>query len=56
MVDLATGATEEPKAPAKSKAAQEFGRQGGKARAQKTPPKRRSEIAREAARKRWSKR
>ncbi len=39
----------------KDKAAVSLGRRGGKARADSMSPKRRAEIAREAARKRWSK-
>lgn len=43
----------------KNKAAQELGRlggkKGGKARAEKLTPERRSEIARKAARARWDK-
>ncbi|MDX2155866.1 MAG: RNA-binding protein [Hyphomicrobiaceae bacterium] len=38
----------------KDKAAQSLGRRGGKARAAKMSPARRSEIARNAALKRWS--
>lgn len=37
----------------KDKAAQSLGRRGGKARAEKMTPDRRSEIAKQAARKRW---
>lgn len=37
----------------KDKAAVSLGRRGGKARAEKMDPKRRAEIAREAAKKRW---
>ena len=39
----------------KNKAAQELGRLGGKARAEKPSKKRRAEIARKAAKKRWAK-
>ena len=39
----------------KNKAAVELGRKGGKARAQKMTPERRSEIAKKAAEKRWGK-
>lgn len=39
----------------KDKAAQELGRKGGKARAEKMSAKRRSEIAKKAAAKRWTK-
>ena len=38
----------------KNKAAVELGRRGGKARAEKLSKERRSEIARKAAAKRWS--
>jgi hypothetical protein len=37
----------------KDKAAQSLGQRGGKARAQALSPKRRAEIARKAAKKRW---
>jgi hypothetical protein len=40
----------------KDKAAQSLGRRGGKARACALTPKRRSEIAKEAAKTRWRKR
>ncbi len=40
----------------KNKAAVELGRKGGKARAEKMTPEQRVDIARKAARKRWSKR
>ncbi len=39
----------------KNKAAQELGRKGGKARAEKLTAEQRSEIAKKAAAKRWSK-
>lgn len=39
----------------KDKAAQALGKKGGAARAKSISPERRAEIAREAARKRWSK-
>ncbi len=39
----------------KDKAAQSMGRRGGAARAAAMPPQRRAEIARNAAKKRWSK-
>ena len=39
----------------KNKAAVELGRKGGKARAAKLTPERRADIARKAAKKRWSK-
>lgn len=55
VVDLATGAAQEPPASQPGKTASETGRQGGRARAAKISPSRRSEIARDAARKRWKK-
>ena len=60
IVDQATGeAPIEPARPEKNKAAQELGRlgglKGGKARAEKLTPEERSEIARNAANKRWEK-
>ena len=51
---IATGEEEEDREE-KSSAAQESGRKGGKARAEKMPAKRRSQIARRAARHRWGK-
>ena len=61
IVDLATGEAED-KAPAqdgKNPAAVALGRlgglKGGKARAKSLSPKRRSEIAKKAAQKRWGK-
>lgn len=58
VVDIATG--ERPKVdPKVSKAAAALGRlgglKGGKARAESLSPKRRSEIARAAAKERWGK-
>ena len=53
---IATG--EEPETTeddGKDKAAQALGRKGGRARAEKMTPERRSEIAKKAAAKRWSK-
>lgn len=38
----------------KDPAAQELGKKGGKARAESLTPKRRAEIARKAAQKRWN--
>jgi len=49
---IATGEIEEAKAPAKSAAA-ELGSKGGKARAANLSKKKRSEIAKKAATKRW---
>ena len=51
---IATGEIEEPKAPAKSAAA-ELGSKGGKARAESLSKKKRVEIAKKAARTRWGK-
>ena len=61
MVDLATGSAEDRPMPEddKNPAAVQLGRlgglKGGKARAKKLSPKRRSEIARMAAQARYSK-
>ncbi len=53
---LATGEEEEDKTDdGKDAAAVSLGRRGGKARAEKMSPKRRAEIAKKAAAKRWSK-
>lgn len=53
---IATGGVEEtPEDDGKDKAAQAMGRKGGKARADGMTPERRTEIARKAASKRWSK-
>lgn len=59
IVDLATGQAEEVDPDAgKDPAAVELGRKGGlkggKARAKKLTPEQRSEIAKKAAKKRWS--
>jgi hypothetical protein len=55
IVDLSVGEAEEapPTDGGKNKAAQELGRLGGKARAAGLTAKRRKEIARTAASKRW---
>lgn len=54
VMQIATGeAEEEYDDDGKDKAAQALGRKGGKARAAKLTPERRSEIARKAAAKRW---
>jgi hypothetical protein len=58
IVDIATGASDEPKEPApKDLAAVELGRRGGlkggKARAAKLREDQRSALARKAARARW---
>jgi hypothetical protein len=52
VAKIATGEIEEDREL--SSAAAELGRKGGKARAAKMSPARRSEIARKAAKKRWS--
>ncbi len=55
VMQIATGEIEEDiDDDGKDKAAQALGRKGGKARAEKLSKKRRSEIARKAAAKRWS--
>ncbi len=57
VMKIATGEIEEDiDDDGKNKAAVELGRKGGKARAEKLSPEHRAEIARKAARKRWSKR
>ena len=54
MVDIATGEIEDVDPDeGKNKAAQELGRKGGKARAEKLSKEQRAEIARKAAAKRW---
>ena len=54
VMEIATGQREEEfEDDGKNKAAVELGRKGGKARAEKLSTKRRSEIARKAAAKRW---
>lgn len=56
VAKIATGEIEEDKDDdGKDKAAQSLGRRGGKARAEKMTPARRAEIAKTAAKKRWSK-
>ena len=57
VMQIATGEIEEELTDdGKNKAAVELGRKGGQARAKKLSKKRRAEIAREAARKRWNSR
>ncbi len=57
VMQIATGEIEEDvDEDGKNKAAVELGRKGGKARAEKMTPEQRVDIARKAARKRWSKR
>jgi hypothetical protein len=53
VMKIATG--EEPEDDGKDKAAQSLGQRGGKARAAALSKKRRSEIAKAAAAKRWAK-
>jgi len=54
VAKIATGEVEdETTEDGKNKAAVELGRKGGAARAKKLSKNRRSEIARQAARKRW---
>jgi len=54
---IATGKESEDygDAPAKSQAAQDLGRKGGKRRAERMTAERRAEIAKKAAEKRWGK-
>jgi general stress protein YciG len=54
IAKIATGEIEDKRDPVTSAAA-EMGRRGGKARADNMTPERRSEIAKKAAAKRWSK-
>ena len=54
VMQIATGEIEETTDDGKNKAAVELGRKGGKARAEKLSKKRRAEIARKAAVKRWA--
>lgn len=58
IVDIATGTIEDrpptPEEEGKDPAAAALGRKGGAARANKLDAKRRSEIAKQAARKRWT--
>lgn len=54
VAKIATGEAEDaPEDDGKNKAAQELGRKGGKARAEKLSKEKRAEIARRAAAKRW---
>lgn len=56
IAKIATGEAEDTVPDdGKDKAAQALGRKGGKKRAETMTPERRSEIARKAAAKRWSK-
>ena len=56
VAKIATGEIEEATDGGKNKAAQELGRKGGQARAEKMTPKQRADVARKAAQARWSKR
>jgi len=56
VMEIATGQRDEeldPSDEAKNKAAVELGRKGGKARAEKLSQRRRTQIAKDAAKKRW---
>lgn len=57
VMEIATGQREEeyetPQAGGKDPAAASLGRKGGKTRAERLSPERRTEIARKAAAKRW---
>ena len=56
VMKIATGEIQEDiDDDGKNKAAQELGRKGGKARSEKLSKKRRSEIAKKAAKARWGK-
>lgn len=52
---IATGEIEDERDEKLSSAAAELGSKGGKKRAENMTPERRAEIARKAAKKRWSK-
>ncbi len=52
-MQIATGEIEETTDDGKNPAAQELGRKGGRARANKMTPERRAEIARKAPQERW---
>jgi hypothetical protein len=53
IVDIATGQVDDRVDDGRDPAASELGRKGGKARAASMTPKRRKEIAKAAAAKRW---
>jgi hypothetical protein len=55
VAKIATGEIEDQTDPQLASAAAELGRKGGKARAERMSPARRTEIARAAAEKRWAK-
>ena len=55
IIDIATGETQEPNPnEGKNMAAVELGKLGGKARAKKLSAKKRSQIAKKAAKSRWN--
>jgi hypothetical protein len=54
-VDIATGQVQDSTDDGRDPAAAELGAKGGKARAARMSPERRSEIARKAAARRWEK-
>jgi len=54
IVDIATGEAENVKPSSPSEAQRKGGVKGGKARARKLSPIKRSRIARDAARERWN--
>ena len=54
VAKIATGEIEEKTDDGKNAAAVALGRRGGKARAEKLTPERRSAIAKRAAKKRWA--
>jgi hypothetical protein len=56
IVDIATGEAENVKPAAPNPARRKGGLKGGKARAKKLPAAKRKEIAKSAARARWSRR
>jgi hypothetical protein len=56
IVDIATGQVEDREDDGKDPNAAALGRKGGAARAEKLTPERRSEIARQGADRRWSRR
>ncbi len=55
IVDIATGEAQNVKPTAPNEARRKGGLKGGKARAQNLSARRRKEIAKKAARRRWSK-
>ena len=56
IVDLTTGDATEPEESVRAKSGRLGGLKGGKARAESLTPKRRTEIAKKAAKARWSSR